>query len=71
MNRKLMMIMAVVLSFALLIGCAKNNSSDSSSATNSGSKNSTDVKPEEKPSTSSPKEIRIGADAWMVVEIKN
>ena len=41
MNRKLMMIMAVVLSFALLIGCAKNNSSDSSSATNSGSKNST------------------------------
>ena len=29
-----------------------------------------DVKPEEKPSTSSPKEIRIGADAWMVEKLK-
>ncbi len=67
MRRKLTMIVAIVLSFALLIGCGNNNSSNIS---NNGSTKADAAVEKQEPASSGPQEIRVGADAWMVEKLK-
>lgn len=67
MRRKLTIIVAIVLSFALLVGCGNNSNNASTAGTANKANNSAS---EEKPSISSPQEIRVGADAWMVEKLK-
>jgi len=71
MRKRLTLIVSIVLSFALLVGCGNNSGNTSS---NSGSKNadksSNESAPIETPSSTAPQEIRVGADAWMVEKLK-